>query len=220
GTWQFISAKLLSSNTSEHELADDLEYFFHVLAWQVLKYVPHKTDISSLITWIEYYEAGGYSKKLSLGARSMSRIGVENTALRELLSALEEVSRIRYEPEPSQVDSDVMAATERHMETAEPKMKYIHHNPRLESHDWFLLCFSAAAALKDEMPEKLRDNLANVVMYTESSRCRKGSDVFVGSEELGWRDMYWFKKGNMDWPEAEEERFTDSADSDMSVVED
>ncbi|KAF9262618.1 hypothetical protein L218DRAFT_394084 [Marasmius fiardii PR-910] len=53
GTWEFISAKLLSSDTSKHELVDDLESFFHVLSWQVLKYVQHKMDKFRLMEMIQ-----------------------------------------------------------------------------------------------------------------------------------------------------------------------
>uniref|UniRef100_A0A0W0GAK3 Fungal-type protein kinase domain-containing protein n=1 Tax=Moniliophthora roreri TaxID=221103 RepID=A0A0W0GAK3_MONRR len=43
GTWQFMSAKLLSKppGTVEHERVDDLESFFHVLCWITLIYGPH-----------------------------------------------------------------------------------------------------------------------------------------------------------------------------------
>ncbi|KAF9262623.1 hypothetical protein L218DRAFT_929054 [Marasmius fiardii PR-910] len=112
GTWEFISAKLLSSDTFEHELADDLESFFHVLSWQVFKCVPHKVDISSVMMWIKYYEEvyppgapgfpprGGYSKEVSLRARVVSQFRVESHALHDLLSNLEEILRIRYVNKP------------------------------------------------------------------------------------------------------------------------
>ncbi|KAG7085463.1 hypothetical protein E1B28_003024 [Marasmius oreades] len=42
GTWQFMSAKLLANTSAPvHELADDLESFYHVLVWVVLRFPPH-----------------------------------------------------------------------------------------------------------------------------------------------------------------------------------
>ncbi|PCH38319.1 hypothetical protein WOLCODRAFT_136166 [Wolfiporia cocos MD-104 SS10] len=41
GTWQFMSALLLTNPAKKHELSDDLESFVHVLYWLSLKYHEH-----------------------------------------------------------------------------------------------------------------------------------------------------------------------------------
>ncbi|KAG2746623.1 hypothetical protein P692DRAFT_20679435, partial [Suillus brevipes Sb2] len=40
GTWQFMSAALLSDPTKHQDFEDDLESFLHVLTWTSLRYCP------------------------------------------------------------------------------------------------------------------------------------------------------------------------------------
>ncbi|RPD54518.1 hypothetical protein L226DRAFT_575695 [Lentinus tigrinus ALCF2SS1-7] len=45
GTWPFMSARLQRFPEKPHELADDIESFYHVLNWCALLYLPHTTAL-------------------------------------------------------------------------------------------------------------------------------------------------------------------------------
>ncbi|KAF9270575.1 hypothetical protein L218DRAFT_983055 [Marasmius fiardii PR-910] len=217
GTWQFVSAKLLGLDAAEHELADDIESYFYVLSWQVLKYAQHKMDINKVIyTIATVYEdvlpqiedtppRGGEGKKLSLGSQEMSRLEVESTALHELLSTLEKVLRFRYESEPSEEDfggqrlASTMADPQSANEALDELERWLHaHNYRksqsyLQSHEWLLHCFNVA--LEGDMAGELRDNLKGYTLGVGTSRFRKkGTDIFVDSKDAEAADKHWSKK--------------------------
>ncbi|CAL1706669.1 unnamed protein product [Somion occarium] len=64
GTWVFMSALLLSYPKKPHEVADDLESFFHVLTWEILRF--HETGLTPQEmadirrTYEAFHERGGY----------------------------------------------------------------------------------------------------------------------------------------------------------------
>ncbi|THU80557.1 hypothetical protein K435DRAFT_809789 [Dendrothele bispora CBS 962.96] len=117
GNWQFISAALSGplSHRPSHSLKDDLESFFHVLAWTSLKYTKHEMG---------YYELGGclcgtyevlqycYETGKILGNKSkenQNRFLIERAkfppgALRALLYDFEDTCAARYDPDPDQMD--------------------------------------------------------------------------------------------------------------------
>ncbi|KAG7091937.1 hypothetical protein E1B28_008329 [Marasmius oreades] len=126
GTWQFISARLLmATDPTLHVLADDLESFFHVLSWQILRYTKHFLSTVKLIRHLrKVYEEveevdkdevnsgshacpnGGESKCQALSNQFMKSLQVPNKFLHTLLVDLEEVLRIRYVEEPEKKEQE------------------------------------------------------------------------------------------------------------------
>ncbi|KAI0792916.1 hypothetical protein C8Q75DRAFT_731483 [Abortiporus biennis] len=67
GTWAFISSLLLKYPSKQHELADDLESFVHILHWFCLRFHAHDLTVYQLSTILTsvYFEAhpqGGYDQ--------------------------------------------------------------------------------------------------------------------------------------------------------------
>ncbi|KAI0793354.1 hypothetical protein C8Q75DRAFT_557147 [Abortiporus biennis] len=62
GTWAFTSAALLKYPTKQHDLADDLESFVHVLHWFCLRF--HSHDMSG-----DHYSLASELSKVYFGAR-------------------------------------------------------------------------------------------------------------------------------------------------------
>ncbi|KAF9268609.1 hypothetical protein L218DRAFT_891932 [Marasmius fiardii PR-910] len=227
GTWQFMSAKLLSLEAAEHELADDIESYFYVISWQVLKYTPHKMDISDVIDTIAtVYEhvlpqiedtppRGGKAKKHSLGSRAMSKLEVESTAIHELLSDLEKTLAFRYEQEPSKegFDQQRLARTRADPQSTDKEAvdelerwlyenKFKESQSFLQSHEWLLQCFDDA--LKGDLAGELRDNLKGYTLSAGTSRLRKnGVDIFVDSKDAEAADKHWGKKKRREEEQAE-----------------
>uniref|UniRef100_A0A0W0GB29 Protein kinase domain-containing protein n=1 Tax=Moniliophthora roreri TaxID=221103 RepID=A0A0W0GB29_MONRR len=114
GTWQFMSAKLLMTPTPDtHELADDLESFYHVLTWVTLRYTPHGLDDGKLVELIYRYfddswfdaasgkTRGGQLKRAYLTQREMRNAELPQGELAQLIDDLAILLRIRYEDSPS-----------------------------------------------------------------------------------------------------------------------
>ncbi|KAH9835418.1 uncharacterized protein C8Q71DRAFT_119192 [Rhodofomes roseus] len=113
GTWQFMSARLLSKPGKRHEVADDLESFTHVLNWMCFRFCLHrlseKCDILKTRILALYEEQGvqnGDENKEEIGGelkRTLLYSGnpaveLENldTPLSELLKDLASMCRKHY----------------------------------------------------------------------------------------------------------------------------
>ncbi|KAI3597567.1 other 1 protein kinase [Moniliophthora roreri] len=120
GTWQFMSAHLLSNTpgTVEHTLVDDLESFFHVLCYVVLVHCPHEFPNTKLKRHLKkVYDAwffededdeegevvGGDEKAEALAHLFMlKKAELPYDPLRDLVIALEDVIGVRYRDRPTQ----------------------------------------------------------------------------------------------------------------------
>ncbi|KAG7085459.1 hypothetical protein E1B28_003020 [Marasmius oreades] len=177
GTWQFMSAKLLANTSAPvHELADDLESFYHVLVWVVLRFTPHpmaKRDLMELLqAWFDEAHArtgdvhvGGKQKGMyfeSSYIRTKSQL--PEGELRNLIVDLEAVLRIRYAEQPQKTDIQGLELLEemyslrvidervyRDQKNANPAWKYTHYTERLTSHAWMVSRFRQAASLRSRM---------------------------------------------------------------------
>ncbi|EEB92694.1 hypothetical protein MPER_08761 [Moniliophthora perniciosa FA553] len=116
GTWQFMSAHLLlkEPGTVEHERADDLESFFHVLCWITLIYGPHDLALGGvngmLATVYDCWwdrdngkSKGGTGKYTMFGTKQMAREAqLKDGPLKDLIVALEKALAVCYSEGPSQ----------------------------------------------------------------------------------------------------------------------
>ncbi|KAK7433817.1 hypothetical protein VKT23_020533 [Stygiomarasmius scandens] len=134
GTWQFISVALLKATTFAcHTVKDDLESFFHVLAWISLQYTQHglESDVLSQHLHDVYDDlristgkvTGGNKKETSMCAQELAKAGFVPSAFRDLLVDLEETCAARYlhVPDSELVVQDV--AGERHKTVRRPVEK-------------------------------------------------------------------------------------------------
>ncbi|KAF8167277.1 hypothetical protein B0H34DRAFT_9169 [Crassisporium funariophilum] len=115
GTWQFISARLLSNPSGGHTYCDDRESAFHVLLWTGLRYT--KTDEAApgsiytphniLQAFDERFvdptgtELGGNGKKPFWQYRKLGILFTERPELDNLMAELASVFLVRYEQEPN-----------------------------------------------------------------------------------------------------------------------
>ncbi|KAF9479142.1 hypothetical protein BDN70DRAFT_984982 [Pholiota conissans] len=110
GTWQFMSAKLQTSEIPLHPVrADDLESFLHVISWIALRYVPSELSAEDrtgyLTSVFDSYRSrpngmtvGGPHKRTFLTNRTIVREGkFEHGPLLSLLEELTETCAARYE---------------------------------------------------------------------------------------------------------------------------
>ncbi|KAK7442200.1 hypothetical protein VKT23_016172 [Stygiomarasmius scandens] len=117
GTWQFMSAVLLSQRTSSvsgrlvHSISDDLESFFHVLTWTALQYTHHDLTGGQLSYLLHYvYDTVKYEQNKVLGGdgkigamlcRRMKRaVGFVPGAFRDVIVDFEDTFAARYEENP------------------------------------------------------------------------------------------------------------------------
>uniref|UniRef100_A0A0W0GF88 Fungal-type protein kinase domain-containing protein n=1 Tax=Moniliophthora roreri TaxID=221103 RepID=A0A0W0GF88_MONRR len=166
-----MSARLLLGRDGGlHTHVDDLESFFHVLSWIVLR-VGHysvgvKEAIEHLKAMYDYaviYEgqtSGGSHKKARLAGVWMTQFaGVSNECLRDLVTDFEELVAVRYIKAPSKEDReayDEFAAAMNYQDRKllnQPVWKYDKNKERLEDWSWIYERFSKAA----EDPSKLSD---------------------------------------------------------------
>ncbi|KAF8872107.1 hypothetical protein CPB84DRAFT_1967539 [Gymnopilus junonius] len=122
GTWQFMSAALLKSPSSKHDIEDDRESAFYVLIWTALRYSKHITRptptsgparddvVEFLRGFDEYYldasgnPKGGVAKSAFMLGKTLSR-AVQfdgRPQLDILLRVLNNVFKVRYEGEPEE----------------------------------------------------------------------------------------------------------------------
>ncbi|EEB94742.1 hypothetical protein MPER_06395, partial [Moniliophthora perniciosa FA553] len=113
GTWQFISARLLSTRTPQgvsHMLADDLESFYHVLCYLILLSGQHNLSPSAVSAQISYvynhrwiYRGrmiGGTRKIVCFKDRWMTdKASLVEGAVKDLVVGLEDMFARRYNPD-------------------------------------------------------------------------------------------------------------------------
>ncbi|KAF9260641.1 hypothetical protein L218DRAFT_946590 [Marasmius fiardii PR-910] len=118
---QFISGRLLDTQVPiKHVLADDLESYYHVLAWLVALYVQHERVGGQLLSYLKTFDEvlrgsdpeelsqGGLYKTNNLASKFMSNTKLymnDPEPLKKLLRKLEETLSVRYgiEPTPGQI---------------------------------------------------------------------------------------------------------------------
>ncbi|KAI3611437.1 other 1 protein kinase [Moniliophthora roreri] len=160
GTWQFMSARLLSHKPGEvnHILADDLESFYHVLCWVTLMHGRHELsnrDVESQIARV--YDSwhglgssdakGGDNKKIDLLEKWMAKqakLALPGDALEHqpelhLLLA-------RYLEPSKYVNQDVVNA----------KLK------KLDDSSWFLDSFSRALQHEEQLKSQEKDPIRKI----------------------------------------------------------
>ncbi|KAG7097890.1 hypothetical protein E1B28_005203 [Marasmius oreades] len=176
GTWQFMSAKLLADPSAPiHELADDLESFYHVLVWVVLKFTPHplhkhflmhllQTRFDETIPRTGQVPVGGGQKALHFESSYMQNTSqLPQGELRNLIVDLEAVLRIRY-AKPTKAETEALELWEglysegsideqkyRSQKHANYAWQHSQYAERLTSHAWMLSRFRQTASLKDRM---------------------------------------------------------------------
>uniref|UniRef100_A0A0W0GD47 Fungal-type protein kinase domain-containing protein n=1 Tax=Moniliophthora roreri TaxID=221103 RepID=A0A0W0GD47_MONRR len=171
GTWQFMSARLLLGRDGGlHTHVDDLESFFHVLCWIVLRVGHYSLEVKEAIEHLQavydyavIYEgqtSGGAHKEARLMAYWMTqRAGVSNECLRNLVTDFEELVAVRYNKEPSKearVEYNELAAAVNYQDRKllnQPVWKYDKNKERLKDCSWIYERFCKAA----EDPSKLSD---------------------------------------------------------------
>ncbi|KAI0791179.1 hypothetical protein C8Q75DRAFT_62534 [Abortiporus biennis] len=111
GTWAFISALLLLYSPKQHELADDLESFLHVLHWFCLRFHTHDrshkpseiADILSNVYFKTYqeqgYDVGGWLKftYMKYGTRCFKLVKEEVApGLEQIVAQLSKLFQAHY----------------------------------------------------------------------------------------------------------------------------
>ncbi|THU78571.1 hypothetical protein K435DRAFT_737535 [Dendrothele bispora CBS 962.96] len=136
GTWQFISAALVERPTLKHTQLDDLESFFHVLGWTMLRYTAHDfTGAHLSLHLIETYDwapppppstgdqvvASG--KRTHMAIRFFQNFKLKIPPLRKLLAVLEQHCWARYEPSNlEEEDEDEALSIQRRLEQRRQRM--------------------------------------------------------------------------------------------------
>ena len=113
GTWQFMSAGLISGSPT-HDFKDDLESSVYVLLWTTLMYsvVPNKSLVQSTLSNVldpEPYESKGGVTKIDYlkGGTFMDRVEFpDRPALHQLLSRLGKLFAVRYENKPTEPERE------------------------------------------------------------------------------------------------------------------
>uniref|UniRef100_A0A0W0FD64 Fungal-type protein kinase domain-containing protein n=1 Tax=Moniliophthora roreri TaxID=221103 RepID=A0A0W0FD64_MONRR len=186
GTWQFMSARLLSHKPGEvnHILADDLESFYHVLCWVTLMHGRHelsKEDAENQIARV--YDGwngvkasdvkGGSDKIVDLQKKWMAKQAkLVEGPLRDLVVGLEALLVVRY-IEPSEfVNQDVVNA----------KLK------KLDDSTWFLDSFSQALQHEEQLKSQERDPIRAISLPAmgdddPNNRKRKKTDSELQEED-------------------------------------
>ena len=110
GTWQFMSAKLISSPNAQHDFRDDLESSIYVLMWMTLMYseVSERGQVepflSNTLNPPSYDDLAGFARQDFLKGQSfLQHVKFPGRpALHSLICNLADLFRFRYEPEPSE----------------------------------------------------------------------------------------------------------------------
>uniref|UniRef100_A0A0W0FI46 Fungal-type protein kinase domain-containing protein n=1 Tax=Moniliophthora roreri TaxID=221103 RepID=A0A0W0FI46_MONRR len=147
-----MSARLLEHG-GLHTHVDDLESFFHVLCWIVLRVGHYSVGVKKAIEHLKavYDYAVIYEGQTSNGAHKEARLagvwmtqfaGVSNECLRDLVTDFEELIAVRYIKEPSKEDREAYDEFAAAMNYQERKLvrqavwKYDKNKERLEDCSW------------------------------------------------------------------------------------
>lgn len=109
GTWQFMSAQLISQQGGAHEFVDDLESSIYVLLWVTLMYSgvssSHQVPpfLASVLDPKCYKDTGGFAKQDFLRGRSfLEKVTFpDRPALHKLIDDLANLFMFRYKAPPS-----------------------------------------------------------------------------------------------------------------------
>ncbi|TFY61573.1 hypothetical protein EVJ58_g4427 [Rhodofomes roseus] len=98
GTWQFMSARLLTEPAKKHEVEDDLESFVYVLWWICHRFYTPYDFAAGLLGHLEMrYDGGGISKSRAMSQGIIDPIGYcDGTPLSRLLKQLASICRDHY----------------------------------------------------------------------------------------------------------------------------
>ncbi|KAK7444748.1 hypothetical protein VKT23_015065 [Stygiomarasmius scandens] len=198
GTWQFISAALLSTKFPCHKLEDDLESFFHVLSWTALQWTKHQLSYELLgmhlsdtyDTLIRHHDGpttAGDGKLKAFRSHYLSIIGFLPGAFCDLLVDLEETYASRYQndPNPDSVqkaermlarfgtEEDRQEFTETHVD-----LRLLRNRARLTSSIWMIdRCTSALKSTdwSTESLQRVKNDFPkkNSIMVPETDRAAK-----------------------------------------------
>ncbi|ESK86363.1 hypothetical protein Moror_5010, partial [Moniliophthora roreri MCA 2997] len=209
GTWQFMSAKLLLGKATCHKRADDLESFFHVLCWVLLKHGPHSLTATKVVERLnqnydyvmisEGRSIGGTHKETSLRSRAMRDPEmVSDVCLKKLLVDFEDLVAVRYDHAPSNEDReqyDKIAARMQYDDALldrQPVWKYDKFLERLEDWDWIYERFCEAtrdsSQLSDARIDRKQQLEAAYVKYMVTGRTEGARNTRTGSKKRGADD--------------------------------
>ncbi|KIM78713.1 hypothetical protein PILCRDRAFT_10935 [Piloderma croceum F 1598] len=125
-----MSAALVQDKKAPHTFVDDLESILYVILWIILLYSPSSLDTPSLTAFIqmvldpaEYEGTGGSCKKdFLIGHSVLQHLTFEGRpSLQPLLMDLATLFAVRYEPEPSARQNQVLASLKQ-FATLDPSM--------------------------------------------------------------------------------------------------
>src|SRR5215469_3903147 len=112
GTWQFISAALLSNKNQIHGLLDDQESALHLLTWIALRYTNHNLEPDNLKPLMEMFDeaftstqgvSGGRLKEHAITSKAITRVQFTGRPqLDALLLELTELFGPRYQRVPNE----------------------------------------------------------------------------------------------------------------------
>ncbi|KAK7030407.1 hypothetical protein VNI00_014151 [Paramarasmius palmivorus] len=166
GTWQFMSCRLVDGhNIGRHLRSDDLESFFHVLSWVIIRYghwgATPEDGVRHLRYSFDYIDryrsepkskskhqpqtvpSGGKLKLNGLKARFMGTVlKIKNSCLRSLVADFEDLVCVSYEPSPTQAEIDEfddLSSLANHNESRlqhQPVLKYRKRLRNLEDWSW------------------------------------------------------------------------------------
>jgi hypothetical protein len=191
-----------------HALADDLESFFHVLAWMALRYTDHAMPPNRLTSFMQSYFdecyaqdhgggfGGGDNKASSLISRNIVQTpNFKNARLSALLSALCQTLAVRYETPPpadrvqayetlnlKRTDMDDLGLAVLQYVEGSDVPQYLSRLKYLETSDWMLKIFTDA--VEDEAGWLTDDKPVkhDLVVLVENGKKRKSDvslDIFV-----------------------------------------
>ena len=158
GTWQFMSAGLISGKT-QHDFRDDLESSIYVLLWTTLMYsvIPEESLVLSTLRGVldpqPYENLGGVAKQDYLrGGAFLDKVQFPDwPKLHELMSRLRRLFAVHYEKVPTiehkAAEETIRAAGLDELLKESYAAQYSLRTSQLENHDATIKLFEEA--LKD-----------------------------------------------------------------------
>jgi len=144
GTWQFMSAGLVSGIYDQHDFKDDLESSVYVLLWVTLMYseVSDRDEVPTFLSAVldprPCGPRGGYGKEGFLVGRAfLNHVTFPHRpALHTLIDQLAQLFAVRYEKKPSEDerrDSDALLLIAK--STSNPHLWNLYHTNKVGAYD-------------------------------------------------------------------------------------
>jgi hypothetical protein len=113
GTWQFMSAKLLSEPHLNQGIEDDRESAFYVLLYLALLYTQHNQILQELESYMEIFDyvtighdnvakGGALKRDFLLSSSRADALNFDCHPMNDLVKDLRNTFSVRYEPPPSE----------------------------------------------------------------------------------------------------------------------